>query len=628
MSSLLAFPHQEADVANMTIRTAFPNFSLTFGLQIGHRVPGNPGTSSTKSMLARSFVSLLLLAVAGPAFALSVNTWPSADAPTPLGTEIIWDANTQDAAGQVLYRYRVRGPSQASFRTVRDFSPVAVLRWTPVETDGTYQIEATALDRATGETASTVFNYPVSPLAQNEPVITPTAHELVFLFSAPPCAEGARTRVMMQSPEGLRRFTNWTACAEGRTFNVYLAGMRASTEYHIRQVTDLPDGTTILSPPMNVTTGELRLSPSPTTVVLPANGATDVLVQSKVSEFPSAVDMEGNVIWYTEVPVRYLTRPVEGGYFLALNEDPNADEFTQTLRLIDLAGNIVFETSAGAVNVQLERMGQHPITGFHHEAAMLENGRILALAGTERILNNVQGEGDVDVLGDTILVLNSDLQVEWVWDSFDHLNPARAAVMGETCKLGTGGCPVFRLAPVANDWLHGNSLQLAPDGNIIYSARHQDWVIKIDYNNGQGSGDVIWRMGKDGDFQILSDDPWPWFSHQHDANFVNTGTMAVFDNGNTRAWDLGDIESRGQVLKVDEAQRTVTALINTNLGAYSRALGTAQLLDNGHYHFDLGWTPDNTSQAVEVDAAGKVVSRLQTSTTQYRIFRMKDLYSQ
>ena len=38
----------------------------------------------------------------------------------------------------------------------------------------------------------------------------------------------------------------------------------------------------------------------------------------------------------------------------------------------------------------------------------------------------------------------------------------------------------------------------------LLSMRHQDWVVKIDYRNGGGNGDILWRMGVDGDFQIAS----------------------------------------------------------------------------------------------------------------------------
>ena len=49
---------------------------------------------------------------------------------------------------------------------------------------------------------------------------------------------------------------------------------------------------------------------------------------------------------------------------------------------------------------------------------------------------------------------------------------------------------------------------------------------------------MLWRLGLDGDFTISPPisptNPYPWFSHQHDANYLDGSTLAVFDNGNTR----------------------------------------------------------------------------------------------
>lgn len=177
--------------------------------------------------------------------------------------------------------------------------------------------------------------------------------------------------------------------------------------------------------------------------------------------------------------------------------------------------------------------------------------------------------------------------------------------------------------------MHGNSLQRADDGNILYSARHQDWVIKIDYRDGAGSGNIIWRLGKDGDFQINSNDPNPWFSHQHDAGFVagSTTTLALFDNGDVRRAADPSANSRGQVFQLDEQNHKATFVLNANLGGYSFALGSAYKLPNGNYHFDLGWLPDTTSQSVEIDPSGNVVYAISISSPDYRSFRMKDLYT-
>ena len=156
-------------------------------------------------------------------------------------------------------------------------------------------------------------------------------------------------------------------------------------------------------------------------------------------------------------------------------------------------------------------------------------------------------------------------------------------------------------------------------------ARHLDTVFKIDYNNGSGTGAIIWKLGKNGDFQYQSTDPYPWFSHQHDPNIDANGNLLVYDNGNTRFAADQTIHSRGQVISLDEKNRTATLLLNVDLGAASLALGAAQLLPNGNYHFDSGWVADNGNAAWndEVDKTGAKTYSLKFQTILYRSFRMR-----
>jgi hypothetical protein len=321
---------------------------------------------------------------------------------------------------------------------------------------------------------------------------------------------------------------------------------------------------------------------------------------------------------------------------MGIVEDGSKDASYQVVRMFDLAGTTLAETNAARVSEQLVAAGMHPINAFHHDAWRLSGGKYLVLANSERILTDVQGPGDVDVIGDTILVLNDDLQLDWAWDAFDHLDTHRTATLGETCTAAVGGCPPFHLATVANDWLHGNSLQLTPDGNILYSSRHQDWLIKINYDSGLGDGSVLWRLGKDGDFQLVSNDPSPWFSHQHDAqiHIPKDGLiLTVFDDGNVRWTDDKSANSRGQMLQLDEQNLIAKVVLNADLGAFSYALGSAQLLPNGNYHFDVGWIQQdplggqNTSHSVEVDPSGNLVYVVEIDTPLYRSVRTRDLYT-
>jgi hypothetical protein len=226
-----------------------------------------------------------------------------------------------------------------------------------------------------------------------------------------------------------------------------------------------------------------------------------------------------------------------------------------------------------------------------------------------------------------VIVMDQDLQVVWTWDAFDHLDVTRQATLQDTCAPGV--CPPLRLAPTANDWLHSNSVQQTPDGNLLISFRSQDWVVKVDYSNGEGTGNVIWRLGKDGDFRFNSTDPYPWFSHQHDPQFeAADGTiLMLLDNGNTRQYMDPNAHSRGQVIRLDEVARVATLLLNVDLGGYSFALGAAQLLPDGNFHFDNGYLPDVSAQSLEIDPSGKLIYGLSTAGPEYRTFRMRDMYS-
>jgi hypothetical protein len=301
------------------------------------------------------------------------------------------------------------------------------------------------------------------------------------------------------------------------------------------------------------------------------------------------------------------------------------------LREIDLQGAVVRETNTIEVSRQLQAMGHDPIGAFHHEAIRLPNGHTLALASVERILVDEQGPGPVNVYGEMIVALDANLQVVWAWNSFDHLDRSRMALLGETCTFEGPGCPALFLGPVANDWLHANSIgYLSEDGNLIVSLRHQDWVVKIDYQNGQGNGGVLWKFGNGGDFVLgATEDAWPWFSHQHDAKLAG-GRLLLYDNGNVRVETLGAGNSRGQVLLVDEINLTATLETNVDLGVYAEALGSAQPLLNGNFHFNsgfLGSPLEPWAEAAEVSGStGGGVYRQRANSFVYRSFRMTDLY--
>jgi hypothetical protein len=177
-----------------------------------------------------------------------------------------------------------------------------------------------------------------------------------------------------------------------------------------------------------------------------------------------------------------------------------------------------------------------------------------------------------------------------------------------------------------------NAVALSPtDGNLILSVRHQDWVIKIDYRDGAGDGHVVWRLGEGGDFALNATDPNPWFSHQHNAHYIDDHTIILFDNGNTRQASDPNAHSRGQVWALDETNMTATLVLNADLGNYSFRLGSAQRLSNGNYSFMSGSQgqvppPNQFGQSIEVLPGGTPSYVLRFPSPEYRSYRVRTLY--
>lgn len=565
-------------------------------------------------------------------FASSVNLQAS-NQQTQLGSPVHLSASTDFPDGStVRYRYRVRRAG-GEFETIRDFGPQTDLDWTTIEREGNYQLEVTAQNMDTGESTVGLADVSLTALTQGgKEAITPTGNALVFVFSAPVCKAGGRMNVSFQTDGGLVTTTPFQDCAPGHTLNFYLAGMLANTLYHAHSTLQAADGTVTAGTPIDFNSGSLPPGLNITqynVATASASTSQQILLHSPLSATTTATDLKGNVLWYYPGSISSLTRP-DAGVMFGYLQDSTQDPSHQYLRAFDLAGVTLKETNAERVTAQLHAMGFQGITSFHHEVRAIAGGRFLALGCTEQLLTGVQAPGTVDVLADMILVFDSDLNLVWAWDATQWLDLKRLATLGETCTNAGGGCPPFYLAQQANDWLHGNALELTSDGNILYSSRHQDWVIKISFDGGSGDGHIIWRLGKGGDFTYADSDPYPWFSHQHDPALIpgSDGRMTVFDNGDVRYAADQNAHNRGQVIEIDETNMTAKLILNADLGAYSYALGSAHRLADGNFHFNLGIIEGTTNaESMEVDRQGNILYQLNSPSPEYRTFRMQDLYT-
>jgi hypothetical protein len=636
-----------------------PNGAAHDGLEIGDFVVSPPPLSTPEPSSAYLLLGGLLILVlykvpfaakrlrhiivcsmafGVPCFgSVNVTLTPSVASGAPVGSTITWTATASDTTNSrasFTYQFSV-GPSGEALQVVRDFYTFNTFPWTPSETEGVYDFEV-VVRSSTGATGSAreVFSV-ISRVSGSTPVVSRTNHPLVALYSMPPCAAGRTARVRFKLPsDTIWQTTSIKKCAGSASLNFYIAGMRASTTYQLQQdVLNGPFSTP--GPLLSFTTGAVPsgLPIAAYSVIkapqAPNNTAYPVLLLGPLNSIPYATDSAGRLIWYLppqSVPFGYLLRPQPGGTFFVVTFDNGPIHNYHLLQEYDLAGNLIRETNYSIITQQLKAQGTDPITSIHHEAIRLPNGYIAFLGSVERVAD--QGAGPVDVLGDEVVIVDQNLQVVHWWDEFAHLDVSRPAVLGETCARGQAGCaPVMNPRySIANDWTHSNALAFTSDGNMLVSCRHQDWIFKFNYDNGSGDGAVIWKLGKDGDFRSTSTNPYPWFSHQHNIEIEPNGDLSLFDNGNTRVRLYGG-HSRGQAWRLDEANKVATLALNLDLGDFSMATGTTQLLSNGNYAFDLGFAGSITKMK-EFTASGTLEAQQDSNMNSYRSFRMRSLYSE
>jgi hypothetical protein len=399
---------------------------------------------------------------------------------------------------------------------------------------------------------------------------------------------------------GLNAWTQSTPSGGGQV-QFLVAGMRGFTPYHMRAVVQFFDGTQFTDSDHVFTTGGLSAAQIPSMTATTTPGMTpnsgiemlDLLYNVPVgtAENVVATDLSGNVIWYFDpgnaalVPEPIKLLP-DGN--MLINYDTNGpDGSNSLLEEVDLAGNVVWKMSGADLNTALATTGYNlTIVGTHHDVAVLPNGHLIVIASEVQNYTDLPGyPGTTAVTGDVLIDLDTNRQPVWVWSEFDHLD-------------------VNRHPMSFPDWTHTNAVLYSPsDGNLIISVRHQYWVIKIDYNNGLGTGDIVWKLGWQGDFTLVGGtDPVDWFYAQHDPSFLTSNTsgvyqMILFDNGDNRpntangGLPCGIIPgspcySRVPVLEINEAALTATIVWQDTLNLFSFFGGNAEALPNGNAEFD------------------------------------------
>jgi Arylsulfotransferase (ASST) len=169
--------------------------------------------------------------------------------------------------------------------------------------------------------------------------------------------------------------------------------------------------------------------------------------------------------------------------------------------------------------------------------------------------------------------------------------------------------------PISKPWdyLHLNSIDVLPDGNLLVGCRQTFALYKLD----RRTGNVIWRLGgKRSDFDM---GPGTQFAWQHDGRQVGSSTITVFDDGSE--YGSSAPQSRGLMLNVDFTHKTVRIAHQYfhPQPLLSVACGNVQVLADGHVVVGWGTVPFLS----EFTADGKLLFDLQLPgpCQSYRGFR-------
>lgn len=369
------------------------------------------------------------------------------------------------------------------------------------------------------------------------------------------------------------------------------------------------------------------------------------LFGAKLAEKPMLWDP---ALWRREAPndlFSIMINPIKllpNGNFIAvigpvssaLIDSPNGappPHTTIALREFNLADETIQNLTMRELNRRLAAIGYKgpTIEMVHHEVTLLPDGHFIVVGNGTRDYTNLPGyPGRMRVIGDVLIELDQNFNPVWTWSDFDHLDVNHHPL----------GLP---------DWTHTNAvLYSKDDGDLLVSMRAQHWVIKIDFQNGRGTGKVLWRLGAGGDFRLIGGRaPDDWTYGQHGPAFFGQPEAGVFDlgimdNGFGRRMPDGKdcgmtggsgCYSSAVIYRIDEKARTATIVFRRMFppAQYSWWGGNVQSLPNGDIGVDLCSVGASNSDIYDLtrSADPQVIWHMHlTDSTAYRAYRLGSLY--
>ena len=312
---------------------------------------------------------------------------------------------------------------------------------------------------------------------------------------------------------------------------------------------------------------------------------------------------------------------------IVVNEDPYpANMFIHTmgedpryLAILDSAANPIWFINAGPLGLDF-KINQNKITFYdkpnqfwivvnefmvetdtlncingykadYHDIILTTNGGYILQAYDSIYVNMSEiisgGHENAQITTLIIQEFDNNNNLIFEWDAWEHLNIASYTNLNLI---------VDKIV-----WMHGNSIEIDNDTNLIISNRRSSEIIKINRIN----GNVIWYMGGPNNDFSFQNDTLNGFSKQHDVRRIENGNILLFDNGNEHTPPI----SRAVEYSIDETNMIAELIWDySHPEAYvGQSMGSSQRLPNNNTLINWGTINGEGAIITEVDFEKNIV---------------------
>ncbi len=327
--------------------------------------------------------------------------------------------------------------------------------------------------------------------------------------------------------------------------------------------------------------------------------------------YMAMVDGKGTIRWYWQdeklgVRVASLTPK---GTILALLAPASKDEFNKPNQPSRPSNNASYYLRTGKIGyvggtvlVEVDLQGKELMRLnledkgliMHHDVQMDAQHNIVGIARDFKIDDRPNRSRDT-LWGDAIVTIDSQGKIlkKWSpWDKWDLVNDKK-------------------LDSLRHDRFHFNTISFDLDSNYLTSSPVENQIWKIDAR----TGDILWKLGKGGDFKMDEKD---WFYFQHAPHITKDGDLLLFDNGDFSPGDsaTANKQSRALAFKLDQQRKEAVLHYQAPIPKkqYTARMGSAYEMDNGN----LLQTSSKTGGVLVTDKTGKVLWELNSYFIPYR----------